>query len=266
MRVAPILHSVYLMCALHAQTHSIPKANRPVAIVCQLEGKVQASRPEGGRRLLLKHDWLREGGSVYTGESGRVVLVFTGGDRFALEKNSSAILAPKGFTMIKGVIHRQDPVPMIPSMSDISLQEAMGNPGGIIVRGESSPSSWFSNLQPDGGAALAHEVTLSFSAKDPKGPFTVVIQDASGAVVLSRDGVSGSIKIGPTVLQPGMSYTWDVITTGGPKSNSATASFRTVPEKFVGIRNQLRAELDQKKDPDLKSLLEAMDRWLGLTD
>jgi hypothetical protein len=193
--------------------------------------------------------------------------VFTGGERFALEKGSSAILTPNGLSSIQGVYHRLDPVPMIPSMSDISLQEVRGIPGGIIVRGDSAPISWISDLKPpDGGTALANEVILSFSARTQKGPFKLAVIDASGTTVYSRDGVSEAIKIGPGVLKPGMLYTWKISTTKDSPNNSNEATFTTVPEEYVVIRNRLLTEFNQRMDPDLKSMLEAMDRWLGLTD
>jgi hypothetical protein len=261
--------SILLIPALLVLHPGRPPANpapaAKAAIVCKVEGKPTVQDSAKGKRDVALFDWLPAGARLQTGAGTRLVLVFANGARFALDENSSARVGPTGLEAAKGQVRKLDPAPMIPTMAQTAVAEARGKPGGITVRNARDRESWFTEVLPeDGGAVLADEAMLSFKPGDPGGRYQVQVIDAVEDVLFTGETEAEHLSLAPGVLKPGAWYNWRVTLVNPRRGKPMESTFRTVDELYAGIRTRLKADAERSGDPELKALLEAMDRWLGL--
>jgi hypothetical protein len=265
LRIEAILIIPCISVLLSAEVRPNSKIKSRSAIVCQLEGQVHIANVSEDQREIAIHDWMVDGSVIQTGATGRVVLIFKGGERFALERNSRGSVSSSGIRLLHGSVHRLGPVPMIPTMANTTVFAVKGNPGAMIVRGDLDTPARFRDIHPViGGSVIANNAVLSFASKEPIGNYQVKIFDSNGSEVFSASGKSTRYQLVPGVLIPGATYTWEVGQIGTSPSETMRAMFKTVSPEHAEVRQRLQVLVEHKGDPELLILLEAMDRWLGL--
>ncbi len=256
-----ILPCCVLTLALGA---NVEPASDRVALACLVEGKVAVGAGARKSVALDPFSWVATGSGVTTEEGGRVVFVFTGGERWELGGKSQAVVDTKGLKAGKGTLRCLEPVPMIPTMGQVKVREAKGRPGAFTVRGEGKGA--LKAVHPgEGDQVLAEEAALRFQSSTPAGRYRVDIDDSQGNSVFSVETRESEVQVSPGILKGGALYFWRVKALDGARALSAEISFQTVPDAHAQTRMKLKAEVDRTQDPAARRRLEAMDLWLGLS-
>lgn len=234
----------------------------PVALACDVEGTVTL-RTAGLPRPLARHAWLAKGAELQTGPGAKVLLVFKGGERWALEAHGRAVVTETGLRVLAGRATPLGTVPMIPSMATTRMAELGGRPGGVTVRGFPRSAPPFATLHPgEGGAVLASEPALEAVPRNPADRLRIELRTADGQRLHTCEPATHRVEVPARLLQPGTWYVWRVSRVDRVSEEPLQATFRTVRAEHAAVRERLRVQV--QSDPGLKGLLEAMDRWLGL--
>jgi hypothetical protein len=235
---------------------------RPVALVFSLQGEATRKAPAQRWRPLRLFERLSAGTIVEVRPGSRLALAFANGHLYELGERSRATLGADDLAARSGPVRALPSAPLLPVFPIAEEENAGGNCGATIVRGES-----IQGLYPCGGAAtFAAATVLRFAPVDGAGKYRIEVQDLDGALVFATETTDSSVHLPSEVLQPGRSYSWKVRTVerAGPVAEGGEARFVTLPARLAEAREALRRSIAAMGDPASLALLAEVDRSLGL--
>jgi hypothetical protein len=253
---------VFVVLALCGAANPARAADNFVAVVSSLSGSAQVISPSGEKRVLERFDRLPAGSVIEVGSGSLLKLVFSNGNRYALEAGTRATVNEGGPQASAGKVSPLDPLPSLPRLKPLA-NAAGTTPAATRVRG--GPDR-IRNLYPcAGSASLVESTVLRFSASEGATSYRIEIEDESGRSVLDAETQSAALTVPAGVLRPGAHYYWSVRTVERIGSTMrAESEFSTLPEDDTHRRSVLRSALMKAGDAESLALLAEVDWRLGL--
>jgi hypothetical protein len=238
----------------------------PVAIVCFLSGKAFA-KVDGKRSELKLFQRLTPGTLVETETGSKVVLTFSTGDRYEFAEGASGTVGRTGLVGRKGAIQKLSPVPATIDIAPIATEEKPGTRlAAARIRAGATAGKPIVNLYPaDGAATAAQTAVLRFDPVEGYQKYKVDLEDERGNAIFSVETPSTAVQIPSAVLRPGASYYFRVRTLDAERpAMRGEAVFSTLSEDNARRRAELKAHVEETREPSLLALLAEFDRSVGM--